>query len=195
VFFLIKGGSMKRIFIILCVVLLSIPVFALDLELGPCVFLNFPIPLESLTEGEKHIGIEDLVIGADVELMFGILQLGAIATFSPAAEWEVESGGITIPIQHPAFITLVLDGGILIKVLFLRLGLGAGPTMRIPIIHERPDKPIDIGINVKGNVDLVLGGVAVRLNLATYLDLIDMAREELGVLPVYVGISVLFDLI
>lgn len=187
---------MKRIFIIFCIILLSIPVFALDLELGPCVFLNFPIPLKSIIpEGEKHIGIEDLVLGADVELIFGIFQLGAIATFSPAAEWEVDDG---ITFQHPAFITLALDAGILIKVVFLRLGLGAGPTMRVPLIHKRPEKPIDLGINVKGNVDLVLGGVAVRLNLATYLDLIDMTREESGglsTLPVYVGISVLFDLI
>lgn len=189
---------MKRIIIILFIVLLSVPVFAeLNLELGPCVFLDFAIPLKALSQvppGAKHLGIEDLVIGADLELIFGMLQFGAIATFNPAAEWEVDGE----PIQYPAFINLGLDGGILISILILRLGIGAGPTMRIPIIHKRPDKPLDLGINVKGNVDLDIGGIVFRLNVATFLDLIQMTKQDAGglsALPVFVGVSVLFEII
>ena len=55
---------MKRIYIALFIILLSVPVFSLDFDLGPCVFLNFPIPLKSVvSEVDKHIGIEKKYIG------------------------------------------------------------------------------------------------------------------------------------
>ena len=189
---------MKRIIIGVFIVLIAVPSFAINLELGPCVFLDFAVPLETLSEFDqaKHLGLEDLVLGADLEVMLGMLQLGALATFNPPAEWEVD--GVTV--ESPGYVNLGLDAGILLQIIIVRLGIGAGPTLRVPLSSEnRPEgKPVDLGINVKGNIDLDIGGIALRLNISTFLDVLEMTREDsdgLSALPVNVGLSLLFDLI
>ena len=186
---------MKKFVILSIIVLLAFPTFAdMQLELGPVVMLDFPIPLKELgnTDAAKSLGLEDLVFGADIELIWGLLQFGALATVNLPVEEERED----VLVKSPLMINLGLDAGVLLDLLLVRVGIGAGPTFRIAV-DEEIEEPLDLGINVKGNVDLSLGGIALRLNIATFLDILQMTKEEeggLATLPVNVGLSLLLAL-
>lgn len=182
----------KNVLIGLILFVSTLGINAIDLEVGPSITLKYPISLSDDLSVFSGIGIEDIKVGADIELGIGILQFGALVDYKPSRR---ERGYIS-----PASIETLVTGGVLFDIFFLRAGVGVGPTLVYDIIPkdapEREDGSLGMGLGLKVNTDLVIGSFILRLNLISSLDMLRgaVAEDVLEYMDVKVGISTLFSL-
>ena len=187
---------MKKILLVLGLSLaLGTGAFANGLEIGPSAMLRFPFALDDDLSAFSTIGVEDFKFGADAELIFGILQIGALVDYRAGREAE--------NVQIAPSLEILATGGVLLDLWILRVGAGVGPTFIVDF--PSPDAPappegqpgnVGLGLGVKGNVDLQLGPIALRLNVISGLDLLRSAAADnaLEYMDVKVGLSLLFAL-
>ncbi len=191
------ASTRKRTVLVIAVFLgLTFGVAADGLEVGPSAMLRFPFTVDDSLSASEGMGIEDFKIGADLELGLGALQLGALFDYKPGREED----GLMVPPSIEAFVT----GGLLFDLALIRLGAGIGPTFifDIPAQGGSPSAPetqsgpgpMGLGLGVKANADVVLGPIALRLNVISGLDLLRMAvaDDALQYMDVKLGLSALF---
>jgi hypothetical protein len=134
--------------LILVLVLAFIPLLSFaDLGLGVSAFLNNPVligqdpDVSTLRDG-------GFTFGGDARYKLSILQLEALGLVSVGD--EVTS------------IDLYADAGLALDLAFLRLSLGAGPTVFF-LLNDATD-PVMAGYNIKANADVKLGRFSVGLS-------------------------------
>jgi hypothetical protein len=170
--------------------------FAIGFEIGPTAMLRFPFAVEDSLAAFEGLGPEDFKLGADVELMIGPLQVGALCDFRPGREEG--------PVRMPAAVEMLVTGGLLLDLAILRIGASVGPTVIIDV--PGPDAPppppgapgrLGLGLGVKANADLKLGRIALRLNAITGLDILRIAAADdaLQYVDMRIGLSLLFALL
>ena len=176
---------MKRILIVCAILILPVAAFA-QVQLGGTALYNFPY-FEGT--GPTELDASDFTFGADARIRVLFFQASALALFTPGYTDELSN-------EVAGNIYLILDGGLSFDVLFMRLGLGVGPSLRVNL--DPGTDATGLGLNVKGTAEVMLGSFAVGL---TYLnqfefDFADGATQLLdqdytkGLL----GVSVLFAL-
>ena len=180
-----------------CVLLIVLAggAFADGLEIGPTAMLRFPFQAAEGEEAFEDIGVEDFKFGADAEIMFGVFQIGALAEYRPGRDEG--------PAMVPPAIDMLVTGGLLIDLWILRVGAGIGPRFTVDLPGpDAPEPPVDgpgnvgAGFAIKGNADLQLGRIALRLNVISGLDLLRAAAADnaLEYADLQVGLSLLYDL-
>jgi hypothetical protein len=135
--------------IILVLVLAFIPLLSFaDLGLGASAFLNTPVLIGEDPDVSQW-GSGGFTFGADVRWkLLKILQLEALGLVSLGEE--------------TTSIDLYADAGLAVDLLFLRLSLGAGPT--VYFLLNDATNPVLAGYNVKANADVKLGRISVGLS-------------------------------
>ena len=134
--------------LILVLVLAFIPLLSFaELGLGASAFLNNPV----LINGDNDVsewGDGGFTFGADARFKLSILQLEALGLVSLG--------------DQITSIDLYADAGLALDLAFLRLSLGAGPTVFF-LLNDATD-PVMAGYNIKANADVKLGRFSVGLS-------------------------------
>jgi hypothetical protein len=149
-----KGEFMKKLLVLLVLVLIPLMSFA-DLQLGPTAFYNMLITNPGKIDTSK-LSISDFTFGADARLNLGIIQGSAYALLTP---------GDTSPTHlTPTVVNLMLDIGICLDILFVRLSAGIGPDFMLNFA-DYAGKPqvFEMGANAKIGAELMLGGISLGL--------------------------------
>jgi hypothetical protein len=135
--------------LILVLVLAFIPLLSFaDLGLGASAFLNNPVLIgQDADASELRDG--GFTFGADARFKLSILQLEALGLLSMGD--DVTS------------IDLYADAGLALDLAFLRLSLGAGPTLFF-VLNDSTGDDILAGYNVKANADIKLGRISFGLS-------------------------------
>jgi hypothetical protein len=138
--------------LVLVIVLCFIPLFVFaDLGVGGSAFFNSPV-LIGQTPTLSGLSSAGFTFGGDLRFKLSLLQLDALAL---------------VTVKDVTAINLYADAGLALDILFLRLSLGAGPT--VGYVFGGPE-PMLLGFNAKANVDLMLGRLS--LGLSYIMDLI-----------------------
>lgn len=187
---------MKKIILILIIVLLPAALFA-EFRIGPTAFMNFPLIQDNEYNVPELEGIDpsDFTFGLDARLKILLFQGSVTALFTPGAEASDSAGELLV---LPASMDIFLDAGIAVDILFLRLGLGAGPNFTFFFGNEETiSDPASMGFNLKGTADIVLGPVSFGLSYINQFDFdldhpvsVLSADKTQGLL----GVAVLFKL-
>lgn len=164
---------MKRT-LILVLVLAFIPLLSFaDLGLGASAFFNSPVLIGHSIDGPA-LREEGFTFGADVRWKFlRFLQLEALGLVTLG---DVKS------------IDLYADAGLAVDLAFLRLSLGAGPT--VFFLLEDVTDPTLLGFNAKANADIKLGRLS--LGLSYIMGLIVEGGIELDKSTGMLGANILF---
>ena len=143
---------MKRMLIVFAVLLLPVAVFA-QLQVGATALYNFPYFEDTVSPAE--LDASDFTFGADARLRLFIFQASALALFTPGYTDVMDN-------EVAGNIDLIVDGGLSFDLLFLRLGLGVGPSLRINL--DSGTEATGVGLNVKAPADVMLGSFSVGLS-------------------------------
>ena len=134
--------------LILVLVLIFIPLLSFaELGLGASAFLNNPV-LIGEDPDVSALRAGGFTFGGDARLKLRILQLEALGLVSVG--------------DSVTSIDLYADAGLALDLAFLRLSLGAGPTLFF--VLDRDTDPLLAGYNVKANADIKLGRISVGLS-------------------------------
>lgn len=161
---------MKKIILVLLILVLPAVLFA-EFRLGPAAFMNFPLVQDREYNVPELEGPDpsDFTFGLDARLKILLFQGSATALFTPGAEASDSTGE---PVVLPASMDIFLDAGVAVDILFLRLGLGAGPNFTFFFSNEETvSDPASAGFNLKGTVDIVLGPVSFGLCYINQFDI------------------------
>ena len=135
--------------LILVLVLAFIPLLTFaELGLGASAFFNSPV----------LIGQEPTVS----ELREGGFTFGADARFKFLKFLQLEALGLLTVGDSVTSIDLYADAGLAFDLAFLRLSLGAGPTVFF-ILSDVTDQTL-LGFNAKANADIKLGRISLGLS-------------------------------
>jgi len=168
---------MKKLIVVLMIALLPTLAFALDFQIGGTAM--YKGILEDITSGPTDLGLDDFTFGAEARLSLGLLQ-GAAAVLYYPDEFD------------PSLIALT-DIGVTLNLAIVRLGVGIGPNFFIPLNDGGPTG--SLGLNLKGAVDLQLGGLSVGLVGYYYLaSLEDIGADLFETAQPWLGLTVLFKL-
>jgi len=175
---------MKRVLIVCAILLLPAAVFA-QVQVGATALYNVPY-FESGAPAE--LDASDFTFGADARLRVFIFQASALALFTPGYTDEMDN-------TVAGSIDVIIDGGVSFDILFLRLGLGAGPSLRMNL--EPGDGARGIGLNVKATADVMLGKIGVGLSYLNqfefdFSDATQLLDEDYT--KGLIGVSLLFTL-
>lgn len=175
---------------LLLIVLIALPLMAFaELQIGATALYNVIFaPDEARSVGlyatDNGVSLDDFTFGADARIKLGILQLSALGLFSPGTQ------------AMPTEIEFYFDAGLAIDLLFLRLGIGAGPNFIMAFGNLGVSKPFYFGGNVKLTGEIMIGKVSIGLNYLMYLA--DFSRESFTYLANNIegniGLTVLFKL-
>ena len=168
---------MKKLIVVLMIALLPTLAFALDFQIGGTAM--YKGLLQDIQTGVTDIGLDDFTFGGEARLNFGLIQ-GAAAVLYYPDEFA------------PSLIALT-DVGLTLNLAIVRLGAGIGPNVYIPLSDA--GKGVPIGFNVKGAVDVQLGGISV--GLVGYYYLASLSDLSLGLFETaqpWLGLTVLFKL-
>ena len=133
--------------LILVLVLAFIPLLSFaDFGLGASACLNNPV-LIGEDPDVSALRAGGFTFGADARFKLSILQLEALGLLSVG--------------DSTTSIDLYADAGLALDLAFLRLSLGAGPT--VFFVLDGAD-PVLAGYNVKANADIKLGRISIGLS-------------------------------
>jgi hypothetical protein len=167
---------MKKLIVVLMIALLPAMAFALDFQIGGTAM--YKGMLEDFESGVPDVGFDDFTFGAEARLNFGLIQGAAAVLYYPDE-------------FNPSLVALT-DVGLTLNLAIVRLGAGIGPNFYIPLSDGGPS---GVGFNLKGAVDVQLGGISVGLvgyyYLASFDDL-DAGLFETA--QPWLGLTVLFKL-
>jgi len=169
---------MKKLIVVLMIALLPTLAFALDFQIGGTAM--YKGMLEDIESGVTDIGVDDFTFGAEARLSFGLLQGAAAILYYPDE-------------FNPSLVALT-DIGLTLNLAIVRIGAGIGPNFYIPLSDDGPEG-VPIGLNVKGAVDLQLGGISI--GLVGYYYLASFDDLSLGLFETaqpWLGLTVLFKL-
>ena len=160
--------------LILVLVLVFIPLLSFaELGLGASAFFNSPVLIGQKVDSET-LWDNGFTFGADVRWKFlKFLQLEALGLLTLG---DVKS------------IDLYADAGLAFDLAFLRLSLGAGPTVFF-LLDDVAD-PTLLGFNAKANADIKLGRLS--LGLSYVMGLVVEGGLELDKSTGMLGANVLF---
>ncbi len=169
---------MKKLIVVLMIALLPAMAFALDFQIGGTAM--YKGLLEDIESGVSDVGLDDFTFGAEARLNFGLIQGAAAVLYYPD---EVA----------PSLVALT-DIGLTVNLAIVRLGAGIGPNFYIPLSDDGP-KGVPVGFNLKGAVDLQLGGISVGLVGYYYIaSFEDLGPELFQTAQPWLGLTVLFKL-
>lgn len=168
---------MKKLIVVLMIALLPTLAFALDFQIGGTAM--YKGILEDITSGPTDLGFEDFTFGVEARLNFGLIQGAAAVLYYPDP-------------LHPNLVALT-DVGLTLNLAIVRIGAGIGPNVFIPL--GAPSSFVPVGLNLKGAVDVQLGGISV--GLVGYYYLASLEQLSLGLFETaqpWLGLTVLFKL-
>ena len=167
---------MKKLIVVLMIALLPTLAFAIDFQVGGTAM--YKGLLEDIESGITDIGLDDFTFGAEARLSLGLLQGAAAVLYYPG--------------DYPSLVALT-DIGVTLNLAIVRLGAGIGPNFYIPLSDGGSTGAI--GLNLKGAVDLQLGGISVGLVGYYYLaSLEDIGADLFETAQPWLGLTVLFKL-
>jgi len=167
---------MKKLIVVLLIALLPTLAFAFDLQVGATAM--YKGLLSDIIDGPSGIGFDDFTYGGEVRLGFGILQGAAAVLYYPDT---VDS------------LKLLTDIGLTLNLAIVRLGVGIGPNVVIPL--DGTISGVPVGLNLKGAVDLQLGKLSLGVVGYYYLDsLSDLDADLFTTAQPWVGLSLLYKL-
>ena len=176
---------MKRLLIVIAVLLVPAALFA-QVQVGATALYNFPYFADDTTPAE--ISASDFTFGADARIRIFVFQASALALFTPGYTDALDN-------EVPGNIDLIVDGGLSFDILFFRLGLGVGPSLRVNL--GSGGDTTGLGLNVKATADVMLGGLSVGLSYLNQFEF-DFADASQLLDQDYtkglIGLSVLFSL-
>ena len=173
---------MKKTLLALLIILLPALVFA-EFQIGPAIQYKIPLSAASKIPGKHTVSINDFSFGADARLNIKWFQICGYGLLEP--------GDSTFSL--PTSLKIYVDGGILLKLAFLRLAAGIGPDFIVNF--DSTTTPSQLNGNVRFAGDIVLGRTSVSL-----VYLIECNLTKVGVLQAFenvhgqLGLSVLFKI-
>jgi hypothetical protein len=159
---------MKKLCIVLVAALLPSLAFA-DFQLGATAFYQGDIGSVSLSD----VSAADFLYGVEARATLWIFQVGINALYATAGNG----------------LFSLADAGVAFDILFLRLGLGIGPTFAGPL--GEGDGIAPWGMNVKVGLDVNIGNLAVGMS-AYYLVRDISEVQPVFERPPYVALNLLF---
>jgi hypothetical protein len=170
---------MKKLIVVLMIALLPTLAFALDFQVGGTAM--YKGLLEDITKGPSSLSFDDFTFGAEARLSLGLLQGAAAVLYYPG-----DSGSSTL--------VALTDIGVTVNLAIVRLGAGIGPNFYIPLDGGTVDG-VPVGLNLKGAVDVQLGGISLGLVGYYYLASLDDLNADLfETAQPWLGLTVLFKL-
>jgi hypothetical protein len=167
---------MKKLIVVLMIALLPTLAFALDFQVGGTAM--YKGLLSDIQDGPSSVTLDDFTFGAEARLSLGLLQGAAAVLYYPDE-------------FNPSLVALT-DIGVTLNLAIVRLGAGIGPNFFIPL-SDSSVKGVPVGLNLKGAVDLQLGGISVGLVGYYYLaSLSDLNADLFTNAQPWLGLSVLF---
>lgn len=168
---------MKKLIVVLLIALLPTLAFAFDLQVGATAM--YKGLLSDIIDGPSGIGFDDFTYGGEVRLGFGILQGAAAVLYYPGDPTDS--------------LKLLTDIGLSLNLAIVRLGVGIGPNVVIPL--DGTISGVPVGLNLKGAVDLQLGKLSLGVVGYYYLDsLSDLGADLFTTAEPWVGLSLLYKL-
>jgi hypothetical protein len=168
---------MKKLIVVLMIALLPTLAFALDFQVGGTAM--YKGILEDITSGPTDLGFDDFTFGAEARLSLGLLQGAAAVLYYPG---------------ESSSLVALTDIGVTVNLAIVRLGAGIGPNLYIPLGGDKVEG-VPVGLNLKGAVDLQLGGISVGLVGYYYLaSLSDLNADLFENAQPWLGLTVLFKL-
>jgi hypothetical protein len=171
---------MKKTLFVIILIFIAAYSFA-EFQIGPYASYKYPIFKDELP-ALNTIGIEDFWFGADARLKLSIFQGTAQALYLPGVADTL-----------PNSIALNLSAGVAFDLLFIRLGLGVGPSFLISMGEDITSA--NMGMLGRVNVDLMFGFIALSLSVGTQLNFTGEGEIfNYNNFSFYTGLSVLFKL-
>jgi hypothetical protein len=170
---------MKKIIVLL--VLLMVPVLAFaQLWVGGVGM--YESTLDNLKAG--NVSASDFTYGLEGRLSLGVFQGGLTALYFPGyiPEWDMAA--------------IMADAGLSVNLLFVRVGLGAGPNYLMYLDSTSPSDAMPFGVNLKASADIEFGYMSVGL-VGYYLfnNFKELLKADYSSAVPYLGVSVLFQLL
>jgi hypothetical protein len=159
-------NTMKKLIIILLILMIPIAAFA-DFRLGPTAYYNFPLIQDSQFQPPALDGLDaaDFSFGADFRLKLWIFHFQGMALFTPGVKDASDA------VVLPASTDLHVDAGLAFDLLFLRLGLGVGPSWAFFFGDaDTVSAPTSMGMNGKATADILLGPVSIGISYLMQFD-------------------------
>ena len=155
---------MKKLSLLLLCLLLPMGVFALDFMAGANAYYAGLIQPEDVEAvGEIDLTIADFAFGGEARLVAGPLWGSAVGVYMPGDEFL------------PDRIHMMIDGGVAVKLLFLRFGAGLGPDFGF-YLGNPVGSVARAGANLRLTGDILLGNLSLGLSWVSH---VEFTRESI----------------